>query len=75
MLSRELGTHLTGRHISSELYSLYYHEFLAFNNLDNTIERFDNYLLTGGMPEFYKQEMGCKSKSAFPLGADYCFPI
>jgi hypothetical protein len=31
-----------------------YHEFLAFNNLDNTVERFDNYLLTGGMPEFVK---------------------
>lgn len=54
MLSRELGTHLTGRHISSELFSFSYQEFLSYNNLDNTVESFDNYLQTGGMPEFVK---------------------
>ena len=54
MLSRELGTHLTGRHLSMELYPFSYPEFLAFNNLENTVVSFDDYLLTGGMPDFVK---------------------
>lgn len=54
MLSRELGTHLTGRHLSMELYPFSYPEFLAFNNLENTVVSFDDYLQTGGMPDFVK---------------------
>lgn len=54
MLSRELGTHLTGRHLLMELYPFSYPEFLAFNNLENTVVSFDDYLQTGGMPDFVK---------------------
>ncbi len=43
MLSRELGTHLTGRHLSMELYPFSYPEFLTFNNLENTVVSFDDY--------------------------------
>jgi len=54
LLSKKLGTHLTGRHLSLELYPFSYNEFLAFNKLENSVQSFDDYLLTGGMPEFVK---------------------
>lgn len=54
LLSKELGTHLTGRHLSLELYPFSYSEFLAFGKLENNVKSFDDYLQTGGMPEFVK---------------------
>ena len=54
LLSKELGTHLTGRHLSLELYPFSYQEFLSFKKLDNKVESFDDYLGTGGMPEYVK---------------------
>lgn len=54
LLSIELGTHLTGRHLSLELYPFSYNEFLLFNQFENNVENFDDYLQTGGMPEFVK---------------------
>ena len=54
LLSKELGTHLTGRHLSLELYPFSYNEFLAFNKLENSVKSFDDYLQTGGLPEFVK---------------------
>ncbi len=54
LLSIELGTHLTGRHLSLELYPFSYNEFLAFNKPENSVKSFDDYLQTGGMPEFVK---------------------
>ena len=54
LLSKELGTHLTGRHLSLELYPFSYNEFLAFNKLENNVKSFDDYLQTGGLPEFVK---------------------
>ncbi len=58
LLSRELGTHLTGRHLSSELHPFSYTEFLAFQNLNNNINSLDDYLQTGGMPEYIKNNRG-----------------
>lgn len=54
LLSKELGTHLTGRHLSLELYPFSYNEFLKFNKQENSVGSFDDYLRTGGMPEFVK---------------------
>jgi len=69
MLSKELGTKLTGRHINITLYPFSFREFLEFNNLkinENDIylsEKkakikflFNLYLLKGGIPEYLKYE-------------------
>ena len=52
LLSRELGTHLTGRHLDYELFPFTYDEYLAFFKIGNTAGSFMNYLVRGGFPEF-----------------------
>ncbi|MFN3999346.1 ATP-binding protein [Algoriphagus sp.] len=52
MLSRELGTRLTGRYKQTELFPFSYNEFLLFKNLSPGEESFESYFLTGGFPEF-----------------------
>ena len=52
LLSRELGTHLTGRHLDYELFPFSYNEYLAFFKIENTAGSFMNYLIQGGFPEF-----------------------
>jgi uncharacterized protein len=54
LISKDLGTHLTGRHLSLALYPFSYQEFLAFNKLENNVKSFEDYLQTGGMPEYVK---------------------
>ncbi|MDZ4204206.1 MAG: ATP-binding protein [Bacteroidales bacterium] len=54
MLSKELGTRLTGRHISQELFPFSYREFLAFKALAPSEGSLKTYMLTGGFPEFLK---------------------
>lgn len=67
LLSRELGTKLTGRHISIKLYPFSFNEFLTLKGyklsgrtLSYTTERarikkyFAEYLKHGGMPEYLK---------------------
>ena len=54
LLSKELGTKLTGRHISQELFPFSYSEFLAFKKLKTSPESLRNYMITGGFPEFLK---------------------
>jgi predicted AAA+ superfamily ATPase len=69
MLSRELGTHLTGRHITLTLYPFSFKEFLQFKKhsfglLDKlTTEQkgilkkfFNEYLEKGGFPEYLQTE-------------------
>ncbi|MHB8360544.1 MAG: ATP-binding protein, partial [Thermoplasmataceae archaeon] len=64
LLSKELGTHLTGRHIDMELYPFSFEEYLRSNDIDysdkkgfSTNERaiiasqFNRYYSIGGMPE------------------------
>jgi hypothetical protein len=54
MLSIELGTNLTGRHISKELFPFSYKEFCAFHSWKYNKESFSSYLEKGGFPEFLK---------------------
>jgi hypothetical protein len=68
MLSREIGTKLTGRNVSFEVYPLSFREFLRFNSLEvesdlvymarkATIRKFFNdYLKYGGFPEVVLKE-------------------
>jgi predicted AAA+ superfamily ATPase len=69
LLSRELGSKLTGRNIISELYPFSFREFLVFkgvsvkkDSLSLTQERalikknFNEYLRGGGMPEYLKYQ-------------------
>lgn len=67
LLSGELATHLTGRHIDFTLYPFSFKEYLTFNNIKLTRENFystkkiaeikkhlKNYIQLGGYPEVYK---------------------
>lgn len=69
LLSKELGTKLTGRYLSQKLYPFSFKEFLSFknykfqpNNLYKTVERgklkkfFNVYLKEGGMPEYLQYQ-------------------
>jgi hypothetical protein len=52
MLSKELGTRLTGRHLKRELFPFSYREFLAFTSKKEGVESFRQYLRSGGFPEY-----------------------
>lgn len=54
LLSSELGTKLTGRHISKELFPFSYHEYCHFKNMPFCLVTLDRYLTDGGFPEFLK---------------------
>lgn len=54
LLSKEMGTHLTGRHLSMELFPFSYLEFLDFKHKTPNKASFLDYLKTGGMPEYVK---------------------
>ncbi len=54
MLSRELGTKLTGRHIATELFPFSFNEFCAFTDADPSPASFDSYITNGGFPEFLR---------------------
>lgn len=54
MLSRELGTKLTGRHISHELLPFSYKEFLRFLKKKPSAETTRLYMNSGGFPEYLK---------------------
>ncbi len=54
LLSKELGTKLTGRHLTKELFPFSYPEFLKFKQLEHTEASLNNYLKSGGFPEYLK---------------------
>lgn len=56
MLSRELGTRLTGRYKQIELFPFSYTEFLLFKNESTGEESFESYFLSGGFPEFLQNQ-------------------
>lgn len=56
MLSRELGTHLTGRHLQLELFPFSFGEYLKLKSLDENAENFLLYLHNGGFPEYLQSE-------------------
>ena len=55
LLSRELGTKLTGRHITKELFPFSYQEFIQYRKLHPSKSSLLKYLNTGGFPEYIKQ--------------------
>ncbi|MCG9881254.1 MAG: ATP-binding protein [Bacteroidia bacterium] len=57
MLSKELGTKLTGRHITKELFPFSYLEYLEFIKQDSSAENTYQYLKGGGFPEFLKTKL------------------
>ncbi|SSY71020.1 ATP-binding protein [Alysiella crassa] len=52
LLSRELGTKLTGRHISKELFVFSFVEFCEFLGKDKNAEAVEHYLEQGGFPQY-----------------------
>ena len=54
MLSMELGTRLTGRHLEKELFPFSYSEFLRWAKKNPCAESLDEYLQSGGFPELLK---------------------
>ncbi len=52
MLSRELGTRLTGRHLDYALYPFSYTEYLGFTGQAASAETMEKYLNCGGFPEY-----------------------
>jgi len=64
LLSSELSTHLTGRYFKIEVYPFSFKEYLIFNNIEfekssssnriKIIKAFDDYLVSGGFPDFIK---------------------
>jgi hypothetical protein len=54
LLSRELGTKLTGRHLTYELFPFSYGEMLLLRKLKPTLKSFKEYFQNGGFPEFLK---------------------
>ena len=55
LLSKELGTRLTGRNIKLELYPFSYREFLHMRKFGPGVNSFEEYLDEGGFPEFIKR--------------------
>jgi predicted AAA+ superfamily ATPase len=78
MLSRELGTHLTGRYVTMELYPFSFREFLEFNgkalnqgDIYSTEGRselkamFSKFVLLGGFPVFLENQNDNYMKSLY----------
>lgn len=57
LLSAELGTKLTGRHITKELFPFSYPEYLDFQKAGANIESLQAYLTEGGFPGYLKQKL------------------
>jgi len=58
LLSGELGTKLTGRHITKELFPFSYGEFLTFRTFPRGLDSLEAYLDSGGFPEYLKTGNG-----------------
>ena len=54
MLSVELGTNLTGRHITKELFPFSYNEFCSFFSYKHHKESYLSFIQKGGFPEYLK---------------------
>lgn len=56
LLSSELGTKLTGRHITKELFPFSWKEFCEFKSAEFSGKSLMTYMETGGFPEYVKSE-------------------
>jgi len=54
LLSKELGTRLTGRNITKELFPFDYVEYCRFNSWENNTESVTKFMNDGGIPLFIK---------------------
>ena len=54
LLSRELGTKLTGRNIQIELLPFSFKEYLSFKKIKAEAATFEQYLFEGGFPDYLK---------------------
>jgi len=54
LLSKELGTKLTGRHISYELFPFSFAEMLDLRKIKPSLDSFNDYFGQGGFPEYLK---------------------
>ncbi|MBI2146273.1 ATP-binding protein [Candidatus Woesearchaeota archaeon] len=52
LLSRELGTKLTGRHLTYELFPFSYAEMLQLGSAKPALKTFEKYIEQGGFPEY-----------------------
>lgn len=52
LLSKELGTHLTGRHITKELFPFSYSEYYSYLQYKPNAESLTKYMEMGGFPAF-----------------------
>lgn len=56
LLSKELGTRLTGRHLRHELFPFSYTEFLNYSKLKDNDNSMQAFLKLGGFPEYLRDE-------------------
>ncbi len=54
LLSKDLGTRLTGRYLNTELFPFSYQEFLVFEKKEANFLSLNQYLEKGGFPEYLK---------------------
>ncbi len=54
LLSKDLGTRLTGRYLNTELFTFSYQEFLLFKKLNANEQTAKKYLAWGGFPDYLK---------------------
>lgn len=54
LLSKELGSRLTGRHLTYELFPFSLNEMLELSGQSFSLESFQDYVKNGGFPEFLK---------------------
>lgn len=54
LLSKDLGTRLTGRYLNTELFPFSYQEFLVFEKKEANLLSVTHYLEKGGFPEYLK---------------------
>ena len=58
LLSWELGTRLTGRHLDYEMFPFSFEEYCNLKKIKTTAKSFSKYLKQGGFPEAIKNESG-----------------
>lgn len=56
LLSKDLGTRLTGRYLNVELFPFSYNEFLEHQNTKSSQEKIKEYIKSGGFPEYFTSQ-------------------
>jgi uncharacterized protein len=56
LLSKELGTKLTGRYIAKELFPFSFSEFAEFESLSHDEDALQKFMKSGGFPEYLKSK-------------------